>query len=301
MAIEYYSFEQVLSELNMDEEALKRLVSEGQIRAFRDQNRMKFRKDDIDMLKKGNKAEDVVILPESAAQPIDDTEQDLVVMDTGNEETMLDLEGFDLVEEDSSVPSIELEGGDAESYTEELVFDEGDEFGELEATQKIEDDFLEDDDEIGMQTEPLEGVIDADATMLEDEAPAPKRPALKRGGRAVGRAAKKTPAPEPEKQAVGEPMKPVKLGALWVVILAIAAIVSVIGALIMYDYSSNTMTGLTESIAKNFGESDGQKSLPWKFHESSTLKYPEWLKKDSTEEGKFVGDESTEGDDDLDK
>ncbi|MCD4656175.1 MAG: helix-turn-helix domain-containing protein [Planctomycetes bacterium] len=98
MAIEYYSFEQVLGELSMDEEELKRLVSEGQIRAFRDQNRMKFRRDDIDMLAKGSKAEDVVILPESAAQPINETEQDLVVMDTSNEETMLDLEGFDLVE-----------------------------------------------------------------------------------------------------------------------------------------------------------------------------------------------------------
>jgi len=294
MAIEYYSFEQVLGELSMDEEELKRLVSEGQIRAFRDQNRMKFRKDDIDMLRKGNKAEDVVILPESAAQPIMETEQDLIVMDTGNEETMLDLEGFDLVEEDSSVPTIELDGG-TEPFTEELVFDEGDEFGELEATQKIEDDFLEDDDEIGMQTEPLEGVIDADPTMLEDEAPARRRPALKRG-RTVGKSARKAaPAPEPaERQAMGEPIKPIQIGTLWVVVLALAAIINILGALLIFDYSSNSMTGITESIAKNF--SNKEKEGPWRYHQTKAKKYPKWLAEDQ----KLKTDSSdTDGDDDL--
>ena len=39
--------------MSMDEDELKRLVSEGQIRAFRDENRMKFRKEDISALKKG--------------------------------------------------------------------------------------------------------------------------------------------------------------------------------------------------------------------------------------------------------
>ncbi len=295
MAIEYYSFEQVLGELSMDEEELKRLVSEGQIRAFRDQNRMKFRRDDIDMLKKGNKAEDVVILPESAAQPINETEQDLIVMDTSNEETMLDLEGFDLVEEDSSVPTIELDSG-AEPFTEELVFDEGDEFGELEATQKIEDDFLEDDDEIGMQTEPLEGVIDAYPTLIEDEAPARRRPALKRSGRTVGRTAKKAVAEPEEKPALGEPIKPVKIGALWVVVLALAAIVNVFGALLIFDYSSNSMTGITEFVAKNFVEESEDGTTTWKYYQTKTKEYPDWLA--DTGELKIKTDD-TDTDDDL--
>jgi len=245
------------------------------------------------MLRKGKKAEDVVILPESAAQPIQ-TDQDLVVMDTGNEETMLDLEGFDLVEEDSSVPTIDLDGN-AESFTEELVFDEGDEFGELEATQKIDEDFLEDDDEIGMQTEPLEGVIDADATMLEDEAPMKKRPALKRGaGRTAGKAAKK-PAAEPEKPATGEPIKALKIGAGWIVFLAVIAFITIIGALMMYDYATDSLTGVTEPVAKNFSSKD--KDGDWKYHKSVTMKYPEVL--DEKGDYKFTTDDTT-SDDGLD-
>ena len=175
------------------------------------------------------------------------------------------------------------------------MFDEGDEFGELEATQKIEDDFLEDDDEIGMQTEPLEGVIDADPTMLEEEAPARRRPALKRG-RTVGKSARKAaPAPEPaEKQAIGEPIKPIKIGNLWVVVLALAAIVNILGALLIFDYSSNSMTGITESIAKNF--SSKEKEGAWRYYQTKAKEYPQWLSDDPELK---TGSEDADTDDDL--
>jgi len=48
---EFYDFEKALRELRMEEEELKRLVSEGEIRAFRSRDQMKFRKEDIDRLK----------------------------------------------------------------------------------------------------------------------------------------------------------------------------------------------------------------------------------------------------------
>lgn len=48
MAEEFYSFDKVLRELQMEEEELKRLVSEGEIRAFRDEDKMKFKKEDIE-------------------------------------------------------------------------------------------------------------------------------------------------------------------------------------------------------------------------------------------------------------
>ena len=49
----YKSFDDVLNDLNMDEDELKRLVSEGQIRAFRDDDRMKFRSEDVQSLARG--------------------------------------------------------------------------------------------------------------------------------------------------------------------------------------------------------------------------------------------------------
>ena len=51
MAEDFYSFEKALKELKLQEEELKRLVSEGEIRAFRDADKMKFKKEDIERFK----------------------------------------------------------------------------------------------------------------------------------------------------------------------------------------------------------------------------------------------------------
>src|SRR5262245_81908 len=47
---EFYSFDEVLRRLNIDENRLKRLVSEGEIRAFREGDQRKFKKGEIDNL-----------------------------------------------------------------------------------------------------------------------------------------------------------------------------------------------------------------------------------------------------------
>ena len=47
---EFYTFDEVIKQLNIDEQKLKRLVSEGEIRAFREGDEMKFKKSDIDTL-----------------------------------------------------------------------------------------------------------------------------------------------------------------------------------------------------------------------------------------------------------
>lgn len=57
MADEYLSFENALRELKLTEDQLKRLVSEGEIRASRGDNQsMKFRREEIDRLKSSSKA-----------------------------------------------------------------------------------------------------------------------------------------------------------------------------------------------------------------------------------------------------
>jgi excisionase family DNA binding protein len=47
---EFYSFDEVLRQLSIDENRLKRLVSEGEIRAFREGDQMKFKRSEIDSL-----------------------------------------------------------------------------------------------------------------------------------------------------------------------------------------------------------------------------------------------------------
>ena len=61
---EFYSFEEALRELSLREEELKRLVSEGEIRAFRDSGTMKLRRADVDTLRKELSGGDVVDLGE---------------------------------------------------------------------------------------------------------------------------------------------------------------------------------------------------------------------------------------------
>jgi hypothetical protein len=52
VADEFISFDKVLRDLQMQEEELKRLVSEGEIRAFRDQDKMKFKKEDVERFRR---------------------------------------------------------------------------------------------------------------------------------------------------------------------------------------------------------------------------------------------------------
>ncbi|MBI4243977.1 MAG: helix-turn-helix domain-containing protein [Planctomycetes bacterium] len=48
---DFFSFDEVLKELKIAEDELKRMVSEGEIRAFRSENKMKFKKEDIEKIR----------------------------------------------------------------------------------------------------------------------------------------------------------------------------------------------------------------------------------------------------------
>ena len=77
--VEYFSFEEVMAELELSEEDLKRMVSEGELRAFRDENKMKFKREDVEHLKKGRITEPTIILPSTPGATQDDTVLDLDV------------------------------------------------------------------------------------------------------------------------------------------------------------------------------------------------------------------------------
>jgi len=152
---EFYSFDEVLKRLKIDEQRLKKLVSEGEIRAFREGAEMKFRRLDIDNLDR--------------TRPVAGSEDATAAID-------LSAGG----------------GQPSETLTDDLIFDEGDDVGSKEAgmaTAEIssQDTFV--DEGVGMSTEPLE--VDGEPETQEIAGGAGK----KKGGKAKPAAAAAKPKP----------------------------------------------------------------------------------------------------------
>lgn len=192
---DFYSFETVLKELQIEEEDLKRLVSEGEIRAFRDEEKMKFKKTDIEGLKKGRMTEPTIILP---SKDPDESSVDSDVLLVETSETMLDIdnmENFDAIDSAStSVPSVDFSSSEFEvsseasgSITEELTFEEDSGSYVLESSNEVSIDSSElsaveedvtssagadkgsfYDSDTGLQTEPLSGLdVDTDSSDIQ--------------------------------------------------------------------------------------------------------------------------------------
>lgn len=75
MSDEFFSFDEALNELRLKEEELKRLVSEGEIRAFRKGDTMKLRRSDVESLRSELQGGEVVDLGEMTEELVfeDDT------------------------------------------------------------------------------------------------------------------------------------------------------------------------------------------------------------------------------------
>jgi excisionase family DNA binding protein len=74
---DYLSFEQALDALRLKEEELKRLVSEGEIRAFRQGDTMRLRRADVDNLRSELSGGEVVDLGENAPELVFEDEGEL--------------------------------------------------------------------------------------------------------------------------------------------------------------------------------------------------------------------------------
>jgi excisionase family DNA binding protein len=74
---DYLSFEQALDALKLKEEELKRLVSEGEIRAFRQGDTMRLRRADVDSLRSELSGGEVVDLGENAPELVFEDEGDV--------------------------------------------------------------------------------------------------------------------------------------------------------------------------------------------------------------------------------
>lgn len=86
---EYYSFDQVLQALQLESAELRRLVDEGEIRAFRDGDAIKFKKSDIEGLKKGLLTEPTIILPSGE-------EGEVLLVEEDMSEALLDLDEIEV-------------------------------------------------------------------------------------------------------------------------------------------------------------------------------------------------------------
>ena len=89
---DFVSFEKALRDLQMRSEELKKLVSEGEIRAFRDGESMKFKREDIETLQEGG--------PEAELTFADALEDDtgMATEELSDEDTLLAED--DLLEDD---------------------------------------------------------------------------------------------------------------------------------------------------------------------------------------------------------
>ena len=110
MAEEFYSFNEALDQLRLKEEELKRLVSEGEIRAFRDGDTMQLRKQDVENLKSelmggdvvdlGGPGEDLVFEDDADLGDAGMATEEISEMDTMLEDDVEDVGEIDLDDDD---------------------------------------------------------------------------------------------------------------------------------------------------------------------------------------------------------
>lgn len=121
---EFFSFDEALDRLRLKEEELKRLVSEGEIRAFRDGETMKLRRGDVDTLRRELMGGDVVDLDDAS-------DEDLVLSDPGM--VTEELTAADTILEEETLLTEELDVGDLDDL-------DADELEDLDELEEIDDD-----------------------------------------------------------------------------------------------------------------------------------------------------------------
>jgi len=105
---EFFSFDEALDELRLKEEELKRLVSEGEIRAFRKGDTMKLRRSDVESLRAELSGGEIVDLGESTEELVFEDDagfddgmatQEIADVDTIIEDDIEDVGELELEEE----------------------------------------------------------------------------------------------------------------------------------------------------------------------------------------------------------
>ncbi len=256
--VEYFSFDDVLGELKLQEEELKRMVSEGELRAFRDENKMKFRKDDVESLKKGRVAEATVVLPpgtpsaEDTAPPAppmagEETGDTLLAPEPAGEILEPAPAGGmgDLDLSPDAAPAVadagETVAGETTGITEQMVFEDTDltvaaTDGTTGTAIESQETFV--DEEEAARTEPLQISEEKPAGEEEEEA---SRARAARRGMAIAAAPPK---------AESHPILNIAL-FVGIVIVFLAGIIGLDAARIaQQEADPEIATGLTKEVSK---------------------------------------------------
>jgi len=199
------SFERVMRELQIEEEELKKLVSAGEIRAFRDSDQMRFKKEDIDRFASSGKE--------------------------GDDADVIDLLDGDRELEDLEAGKAASAKSSGDELTEELVFDELDIGDEEEVGMKTEplsgEDLFESDDLEVVDEEEAVGDVD-DELLIDDEEDLLGDDAVEARGRSPIRRSKA--AMEEDEVVEG----PAMLG-----VMVISAIILLLGILVVLDIATS--------------------------------------------------------------
>ncbi|MFT7486410.1 MAG: hypothetical protein ACI9F9_002265, partial [Candidatus Paceibacteria bacterium] len=108
---DFFSFDEALDELRLKEEELKRLVSEGEIRAFREGETMKLRKGDVEALRGelgevvdlGDSNEEIVFEDDSLQDEAGMATEEISDVDTIIEDDIEDIGEIEIEEEAAPV------------------------------------------------------------------------------------------------------------------------------------------------------------------------------------------------------
>lgn len=126
---DYLSFEQALDALKLKEEELKRLVSEGEIRAFRQGDTMRLRRADVDNLRSELSGGEVVDLGENAPELVFEDEGDvqagMATEEITEVETIVDEPATEEVAAEAAETVIDEEPAEEEVPAAVVVEDEG--------------------------------------------------------------------------------------------------------------------------------------------------------------------------------
>lgn len=256
---DYFSFEDVMGELELGEEELKRMVSEGELRAFRDENKMKFKKEDVESLRKGRITEPTIILPSTPSN--EQTDETVLDLDIGQETAALS---------DSSAQLAAVKG-----RRDDLIVPSEDVGNDQEET------FIEEDTDTGLTTEPLKLAGDSteetiEATAVEEEL-APPPPRRRSGNTGVQR---KVTARIPV--AVEEEIEKKRAHPIWTLFTFLALAAGLYSGFFYYDtfrmemgktdQPSNITAGAANYVLTKYFWSDGK----WRaFHEQEYIgKHP---------------------------
>ncbi|MHC5010146.1 MAG: helix-turn-helix domain-containing protein [Planctomycetota bacterium] len=206
---EFYSFDEVLRQLNIDENRLKRLVSEGEIRAFREGDAMRFKRSEIDSL---------------AGR-------------TGRGSQTSDTSLTEISLEEESQPTVNVAGA-PETLADDLTGPSAT-GGMRTAEISSQDTFIDQAEDIGMSTEPIDFTEEEgeEAEEIEDMG--------------VDRARRGIAAPPPRRRP---PVEEAHTGALMILVLVLTFIIGIFGVLLVKDISEGPpLNSMSQWFADEIG------------------------------------------------